>query len=163
MARSKSGAEVGAVPLGSVLLELTVCAPAWNSVPVINKSRITTAFNSAFMSSIRAAIQSASSSEAFTQLTALSRPVTLPALRCAIPRFCDLSIRTDAGLRVQAPKQPLIGSWNGGVGLRQNELPLPTKCRTKVRMISIEAIKFALHAAPPAAFNMARFRATRAS
>src|SRR5438132_14102148 len=52
----------------------------------------------------------------------------------------------------------------GRIRFSQDELTLPAQRRTEVGMIGVEAIRFANHAAPPeAAFNIARFTATRAS
>ena len=84
--------------------------------------------------------------------------------RVAIAGLSQLTIRPDAGLRVYAPEEAVVRGRHARVGVRQNELTLPPQCGTEVRMIGVEAIGFADHAAPPeAAFRMARFIATRAS
>ena len=97
------------------------------------------------------------------QLTAVTRTMTLAPARRTVSRFSNLAVGTNAGLRVQTPEQPLVRRRNRGVRFRENELSFPAQGRTEIRMIGVEAIEFAFHAAPPAAFIMARFTATRAS
>jgi len=97
-------------------------------------------------------------------LTTFARSMARASFRTAIAGFSQLAIRTDAGLCVKAPEQAVVGAGHRRVRLRENELPFPTQGRTEVRMIGVEAIRFADHAAPPdAAFRIARFTATRAS
>lgn len=50
-----------------------------------------------------------------------------------------------------------------GIRLRQNELSLPAQRGTQIGPVGIETVEFAFHAAPPAAFRIARLRQTRAS
>src|SRR5262249_25149170 len=80
----------------------------------------------------------------------------------AVARFGHLAIRTDARLSVHAPEQAVVGSLHGGIVFRQDELALPAQSGAKVRIARVEAI-VANHAAPPAAFKMARLTATCAS
>jgi hypothetical protein len=90
--------------------------------------------------------------------------MTGASFRVAIAWFCQFSVGSDAGLCVHAPEQAVVAAGHAGVGLSENELAFPAQCRTEVRMIGIEAIGFADHAAPPeAALRIARFTATRAS
>lgn len=84
--------------------------------------------------------------------------------RVAVAGLSQLTVRPDAGLRVHAPEEAVVTAGHARVGVRQNELTLPPQRGTEVRMIGVEAIGFADHAAPPeAAFRIARFTATRAS
>ena len=90
--------------------------------------------------------------------------MTGAVFRAAIARLGHFAIGTDAGLRVQAPEQAIIACRHRGIRLGENELALPAQRRAQVRMISIEALRFPNHAAPPdAAFKIARVTATRAS
>src|SRR5207244_12697829 len=78
--------------------------------------------------------------------------------------FSQLAVRAGAGLSVKAPEQAIVRAGHSRVRLGENELALPAQRRAEVRMIGLEAIRFADHAAPPdAAFRIARFTATRAS
>src|SRR5580704_8720245 len=98
-----------------------------------------------------------------TNLVALPRPMTRAALRSTVPRFGHFAIRANAGLRVHAPEQPVVGTLHIRIRLRKNELSFPAQSGTKIGVFRIEALRLADHAAPPAAFRMARFTATRAS
>src|SRR6202008_1765243 len=91
------------------------------------------------------------------------RAVTTSCLWGAVSGFGHVAVRSDAGLGVHAPEQAVIGTLHVGVGLGQDELTLPAQRGAQIRVIRIEAIAIANHAAPPAAFRMARFTATRAS
>jgi hypothetical protein len=88
--------------------------------------------------------------------------MTLTSSRRAIPRFGKFSIRPDAGLRMQAPEQSIIRARHRGIVLGKYELAFPAQSRAKVRMLGVEAIEFAFHAAPPA-FRIARLSETFAS
>src|ERR1700739_2996441 len=96
-------------------------------------------------------------------LLTFTRAVTRARLRVAVAGFGYFAVRSDAGLGVQAPEQAIVGALYIGVGLGQDELTLPAQRGAQIRVIRIEAIAIANHAAPPAAFRMARFTATRAS
>lgn len=97
-------------------------------------------------------------------LTTFARSMARAGFRTAIAGLSQLAIRADAGLCVKAPEQAVVGAGHSRVRLRENELPFPTQGRTEVRMIGVEAIRFADHAAPPdTAFRIARFTAIRAS
>lgn len=98
------------------------------------------------------------------RLTAFSRSMTGAALRTTVAGFGQFAVGTDTGLAVEAPEQSIIAARHSRIGFRGNELALPSQRRAEVRMIDVETIRFAGHAAPPdAAFKMARFTATRAS
>src|SRR5579883_2956676 len=84
------------------------------------------------------------------------------AFRGAQARLGQLAVRPDAGLGVHAPEQAVVRRLHPRVRFRGNELPLPAQRRTQIRIVRIEALAIADHAAPPA-FPMARFTATRAS
>jgi hypothetical protein len=86
-------------------------------------------------------------------------PMTAAGFRRAVSGFGDLSVRTDAGLRVHAPEQTVIRSLHIRIVFRQNELPLPTQRGAEIRMMDVEAVGLANHEAPPA-FRTARFTAT---
>src|SRR5919202_1281443 len=88
--------------------------------------------------------------------------VTFPERRRAVTRLGDFAVGTDARLGVDTPEQTGVRRRHRGVRLGLDELPFPAQSRTEVRMIGIEAVKFAFHAAPPAALRMARFSDTRA-
>ena len=64
---------------------------------------------------------------------------------------------------MQTPEQAIIAGGHSGIGLGEDELTLPPQRRAQVRMIGVEAFRFIDHAAPPAAFKMARATATLAS
>jgi len=82
----------------------------------------------------------------------------------ALAGLSQLAIRADAGLSVNAPEQAIVRAGHSRIRLGENELALPAQRRAEVRMIGVEAIRFADHAATPdAAFRIARFTATRAS
>src|SRR5579864_1793768 len=81
----------------------------------------------------------------------------------AVAGFGYFAVWPDAGLRVHAPEQAIVGALHIGIGLGKDELPFPAQCGAQIRVVRVEAIAVANHAAPPAAFRMARFTATRAS
>jgi hypothetical protein len=103
-------------------------------------------------------------------LFAVSGFVADASSRTAIARLGQFSIGTNAGLGVQAPKQTFIRVRDSWIVIGKNELSLPAQRWTEVSPIRVKSIVFrnfllicAHHAAPPAAFRIARFRATRAS
>ena len=97
-------------------------------------------------------------------LITFSRPMAATAFRAAVAGLGQFAIWTNTGLSVNAPEQAIIAGRHRRIRLGENELTFPAQGRTEVRMIGIEAIRFANHAAPPwAAFKMARFTAIRAS
>ncbi len=89
--------------------------------------------------------------------------MTGSVLRTAIPRLGQFAIRANAGLCVQAPEKAVIANRHRGIGFGKDELALPAQRWTEVRIIGVEAVQFLDHAAPPAAFNIARTTATLAS
>ena len=89
--------------------------------------------------------------------------MTAAALRTAIAGLGQYTIGTNAGLCVQAPKETIIAGRHRRIGLGEDELALPAQRRTQVRMIDVETFSVVDHAAPPAAFKMARVTATFAS
>jgi hypothetical protein len=104
------------------------------------------------------------------KLFAVSGFVARASSRTAIARLRKFSIGTNAGLSVQTPKQTFIRVRHSWIVIGKNELSLPAQRWTEVRPIRVKSIVLrnfflicAHHAAPPAAFRIARFRATRAS
>jgi hypothetical protein len=95
-------------------------------------------------------------------LAALPGTVASPPFARAVSGFGHFSIGADASLRVQTPEQAFVGRWHGGIGLGEDELPFPAQRGAEIWVFRVEALGFALHAAPPAAFKMARLTATRA-
>jgi len=53
--------------------------------------------------------------------------MTGAVLRAAIARLGEFAVGANAGLRVQAPEQALIGSRHRGVGLGKDKLALPAQ------------------------------------
>ena len=56
----------------------------------------------------------------------------------AVTRLRELTVRTDAGLRVHAPKQTVIAGRHGMVALGIDEKSLPTKRGAQMRMAGIK-------------------------
>src|SRR5581483_6873498 len=80
-----------------------------------------------------------------------------------VARLRQSAIRPHAGLRIHAPEQAVVRPLHGWIVLRGDELPFPAQAGAEVGMAGIEAIGFGNHAAPPAAFNIARLTAICAS
>jgi len=97
------------------------------------------------------------------QLFAFAGAVTPAALGRAVAGFGDFPIRTDARLSMHAPEQAVVRTLHVRVGLGEDELPLPAQGGTQIRVVGVEAIYLANHAAPPAAFRMARLTDTCAN
>jgi hypothetical protein len=72
-------------------------------------------------------------------LSAFSSTVAGAAFRAAIAGLGHFAIRSNAGLRMQAPEQAIVAGRNCNIGLCENELPLPPERRAQVRMICVEA------------------------
>jgi len=96
-------------------------------------------------------------------LLALPGAVARAVLGGTVARLGQFSIGPNTGLRVHAPEQAVVTGLHVGIRLRSDELSLPPQRRTQVRAVRIEALAFPDHAAPPAAFRMARFTETRAN
>src|ERR1700680_2071213 len=89
-------------------------------------------------------------------LTTFPRSMTGATLRTAVAGFGQFAVGTNTSLAVKAPEQPIIAGGRTGIGFGCNELALPSQGRAEVRMIDVETIRFAVHAAPPdAAFKIA--------
>lgn len=97
------------------------------------------------------------------RLAAFASAVTSTVLRAAIAGFGQLAIGTDTGLTVKTPEETVVACGHGGIQLCQYELAFPSQSRAEIWMVNVESLRFADHAAPPVAFMMARFTATRAS
>lgn len=69
---------------------------------------------------------------------AVTGAVALPQGIVAVTRLRELTVRTDAGLRVHAPKQTVIARRDGMVVLGIDEKALPTKRRAQMRMAGIK-------------------------
>src|SRR5260370_41540356 len=82
--------------------------------------------------------------------------------RTAVAGLGQLAVGTDAGLRLRAPEQAVVGRLHGGIRLGPDVLTLPVQRRAQARTFGIETIGNLAHAAPPAAARIARFTATRA-
>lgn len=89
--------------------------------------------------------------------------MTDAGFRAAIAGLGKFTIGTDAGLAVKAPEEAIIAGWHGWIRLSQNELTFPAQGRAEVGMMNVEALRFADHTVPPAAFKMARLTATHAN
>src|SRR6267378_244410 len=99
-----------------------------------------------------------------TQLATVSCSVAGASLGATVARLCQIAVGTDAGLGVQAPEQTVVRARHGGIGFGKDKLAFPAQRRTEIRIVGIESIGLADHAAPlDAAFRSARFTATRAS
>src|SRR5580765_3837117 len=68
----------------------------------------------------------------------------------AVAGLGELSIRPDAGLRYAAPEQAIAGAGDGRVRIGPDVLALPVKRGAQPLAVSIEAIRYVAHAAPPA-------------
>ena len=64
--------------------------------------------------------------------------MALPQGIVTVTRLRELTIRTDAGLRVHAPKQTVIARRHGMVALGIDEESLPTKRGAQLRMARIK-------------------------
>jgi hypothetical protein len=69
---------------------------------------------------------------------AITRAVALAQEIVAITWLCELTVRTDAGLRVHAPKQTVIARRHGMVALGIYEKTFPTKRRAQLRMAGVK-------------------------
>ena len=94
-------------------------------------------------------------------LPTFSCSVTCAIVGSTVAGLGQLAVGADTGLGMETPEEAVIRARHGRVRLRENELSFPSQGRAKILNIGVEAI--ADHAAPPAAFRMARLRATRAS
>jgi hypothetical protein len=73
---------------------------------------------------------------------ALPHAVALSAGGRALSRLGQLTVGSNASLRVDAPEQTFIRGRNSWIGLGENELRLPAQGRAQVRIIRIKAIGF---------------------
>src|SRR5262245_43466490 len=82
---------------------------------------------------------------------AVARTVALPRGIVAVTRLGELTVRTDARLRVHAPKQTVIAGRHRLVALRIDEKSLPTKRGAQIMVAGIkpQPLWFRNHAAPP--------------
>ena len=69
---------------------------------------------------------------------AVARAVALPQGIVTVTRLRELTIRTDAGLRVHAPKQTVVARRHGRVALGVDEESLPTERGAQSRMAGIK-------------------------
>ena len=69
---------------------------------------------------------------------ALTRAMALAQGIVAVTRLRELTIRTDAGLRVHAPKQAVIARRYGRVALGIDKKSLPTKRGAQMRIAGIK-------------------------
>jgi hypothetical protein len=70
---------------------------------------------------------------------AVARAVTLARGIVAVTRLGELTVWTDARLRVHAPKQTVIAWRHGLVALRIDEKSLPAKRGAQMRMAGIKS------------------------
>src|SRR6185369_8608424 len=89
--------------------------------------------------------------------------VTGTLTRRTIARLCQLTIRANAGLCVDAPKVPRVRGRHRWIVRHPDEHPLPSKALAQIWMVDVKAFGFVDHFAPPAAASTARLTATRAS
>src|SRR5271165_3776139 len=90
-------------------------------------------------------------SERRKALFALSRAVTRPPLAATVPRLGQFAVGADAGLRIHAPEQAVVGRRHGGIMFCLDKLAFPAQCRADFLAVDIEAIGVGheRHAAPP--------------
>jgi len=70
---------------------------------------------------------------------AFARAVALPRRIVAVTRLGELTVRTDARLRVHTPKQTVIAWRHGLIAFRIDEKSLPAKRRAQMRMSGIKS------------------------
>ena len=90
-------------------------------------------------------------------------PVTRAILSRTQVRLDKAVVGPNAGLRINTPVLVIAAGRNRGIVLGENELAFPAQRRAEIGIMYVETIDGSNHAAPPAAFMMARFMATRAS
>src|ERR1700686_810028 len=99
-----------------------------------------------------------------TQLTTVTCSVAGTSLGATVTGLCEIAVGTDTSLSVKAPEQTVVRARHGGIGFGKDKLAFPAQRRAEIRIVGIESIGLADHAAPPdEAFRSARFTATRAS
>src|SRR5579871_3438664 len=70
---------------------------------------------------------------------ALAGSVTAARARGAVAGLGQLAVGADAGLRVHAPKDAVVGGRHGGIVFGLDELAFPAQRRTQVVAVRIES------------------------
>src|SRR4030088_2483472 len=84
-----------------------------------------------------------------TQLATGSCSVARASLRATVAWFSEIAVRADASLSVEAPEQTVVRARHGRIRFGKDKLTFPAERRAEIRVVGIESIGLADHAAPP--------------